>query len=102
MADIGITQAANAYNKAMKNPAAMETPEAAKGSSFADLVGKSLGDAAATGYKGESTAKAALVNKASLNDMVMAVNNTELTLETVVAVRDRVLNAYQDIIKMPI
>jgi flagellar hook-basal body complex protein FliE len=34
--------------------------------------------------------------------VVTAVTNAELTLETVVAVRDRVVQAYQDILRMPI
>ena len=34
--------------------------------------------------------------------LVTAVANAELTLNTVVAVRDRVINAYNDIIKMSI
>jgi flagellar hook-basal body complex protein FliE len=33
---------------------------------------------------------------------VTAVNNAELTLDTVVAIRDKVIGAYQDIMKMPI
>ncbi len=35
-------------------------------------------------------------------DVVQAVSNAELTLQTVVAVRDRVVNAYQEIMRMPI
>jgi flagellar hook-basal body complex protein FliE len=34
--------------------------------------------------------------------VVNAVTAAELTLETVVAIRDRVISAYQDIMKMPI
>jgi len=34
--------------------------------------------------------------------VVTAVANAQHTLETVVAVRDKVLNAYQEILRMPI
>jgi flagellar hook-basal body complex protein FliE len=34
--------------------------------------------------------------------VVTAVSNAEVTLQTVVAVRDRVVAAYLDILKMPI
>ena len=44
----------------------------------------------------------ALAGKADLADVVTAVSNAELTLQTVVAVRDRVVAAYLDILKMPI
>jgi flagellar hook-basal body complex protein FliE len=37
-----------------------------------------------------------------IRDVVMAVNNAEVTLQTVVAVRDKVIAAYQDIMRMPI
>ena len=37
-----------------------------------------------------------------LTDIVQAVNNAEIALQTVVAVRDRVIDAYQQIIRMPI
>ena len=44
----------------------------------------------------------ALVAPTDVSQVVMAVTNAEVTLETVVAVRDRVIQAYQDILKMPI
>ncbi len=40
--------------------------------------------------------------EADLKDVVTAVANAENTLETVVAVRDKVLSAYQEILRMPI
>ena len=39
---------------------------------------------------------------ASLDDVVVAVTQAEVTLSTVVAVRDRVIQAYQEIVRMPI
>lgn len=72
------------------------------GPSFSDLVAEGLEDARSGGYKAEATSTEALVNKAELHDLVTAVSNAELTLETVVAIRDRMVSAYQDIIKMPI
>ncbi len=44
----------------------------------------------------------ALVGKADLTDVVTAVSEAETALNAVVAVRDRVISAYQEIIKMPI
>jgi flagellar hook-basal body complex protein FliE len=37
-----------------------------------------------------------------LNSVVMAVSNAEVTLQTAVAVRDKVIQAYMDIVRMPI
>ncbi len=44
----------------------------------------------------------ALTGSGNLTDVVMAVSRAELTLQTATAIRDRVLQAYQDIIKMSI
>ena len=43
-----------------------------------------------------------VAGKADLTDVVTAVSEAETALNTVVAIRDRVISAYQDIIKMPI
>lgn len=72
------------------------------GPSFADLVSEGLEGARSTGYKTEATSVEALANKSELQDLVTAVSNAELTLNTVIAVRDRMISAYQDILKMPI
>lgn len=69
---------------------------------FAELVSEGLEGARSTGYSTEATSTEALASKAELHDLVTAVSNAELTLNTVVAVRDRMLSAYQDILKMPI
>lgn len=39
---------------------------------------------------------------ADLTDVVTAVGKAELTLQTVVAVRDKVIQAYQEVLRMPI
>jgi flagellar hook-basal body complex protein FliE len=44
----------------------------------------------------------ALAGQADLTDVVIAVTNAEVTLQTVVAIRDRVIQAYQEIIRMPL
>jgi flagellar hook-basal body complex protein FliE len=44
----------------------------------------------------------ALTGGGNLTDVVTALSRAELTLQTATAIRDRVVQAYQDIIKMPI
>jgi len=44
----------------------------------------------------------ALTGNGNLTDVVMAVSRAELTLQAATAIRDRVVQAYQDILKMPI
>lgn len=99
-----ISDAIAAYSAAAKIPAATVPTPAAEppGGTFGDLVKNLATDAVEAGRKSEEVAKAALAGKADLREVVLAVNNAELTLETVVAVRDKVINAYNDILRMPI
>ena len=58
---------------------------------------------AADGLRAAETATAKQVTgKGDLIDVVTAIGAAETALETVVAVRDRVVNAYQDIMRMQI
>jgi flagellar hook-basal body complex protein FliE len=70
--------------------------------SFGALLEKVLADAVEAGHESERVATAALVGQANLQDVVAAVHAAEVTLQTVVAVRDRMISAYQDILRMPI
>jgi flagellar hook-basal body complex protein FliE len=45
---------------------------------------------------------AAAAGKADINDVVMAMSQAERTLQTVVTLRDRAVQAYQQIMRMPI
>jgi flagellar hook-basal body complex protein FliE len=52
--------------------------------------------------KGEQKSAQAVAGQVDIRDVVMAVNNAEVTLQTAVAVRDKVIQAYQEIMRMPI
>jgi len=69
---------------------------------FLEMLQSFSEKAVETGKKSEIQSAAAGAGKADLNSVVMAVAEAELTLNTVVAVRDKVLEAYKEIIKMPI
>ena len=51
---------------------------------------------------GEKAALSAAVGKPDLTQVVTAVSNAEVTLQAAVAVRDKVIQAYLDVIRMPI
>jgi flagellar hook-basal body complex protein FliE len=70
--------------------------------SFNELLTESLDKARDAGYKGEAVSAESVANKAEYHQLVAAVNNMDLSLRTVVAARDKIINAYQDILKMPI
>ena len=54
------------------------------------------------GHKSDAQARAAVSGKGNIVDVVTAVSETEVAIDAVVAVRDRVIQAYDDIMKMPI
>ena len=59
-------------------------------------------DFAETLQKGEETAKAAMTGGADPHALVQALAQTELAVETAVTVRDKVVEAYQEILRMPV
>lgn len=72
------------------------------GKTFGDLMLNAAKDSAAVMKQGEKMQADAVIGKADLTDVVQAVTNAELTLQTVVALRDKMLGAYQEIMRMPI
>jgi flagellar hook-basal body complex protein FliE len=69
---------------------------------FANLLQTALGDAVTSGQAVEAKAAGLGAGKTDVVDLVTAVAETELAVETLVTVRDRVISAYQDILNMPI
>lgn len=59
-------------------------------------------DFAQTVQNGERTAMAALSGDADPHALVQALAQTELAVETAVTVRDKVVEAYQEILRMPV
>lgn len=72
------------------------------GTSFSSLVAEALGDGVAQTRAGEQAIADAAQGRGELVDVVTAIAEAEATLETIVTVRDRVINAYQEVMKMPI
>ena len=104
--DANIARAASAYqtNKKLTDglPSLPSLNEAKGPSSFSDLLGDVLQNAIDTGVRSERIQEQALTGQVELADLVTAVAEAELTLNTVVSVRDRVIAAYQEIVRMPI
>ncbi len=75
---------------------------AADGGGFGQMMKQATLDAIDTVQAGEKATADAVLGKANLTDVVEAMTQAELTLQTVTAVRDRMLNAYQEMMRMPI
>lgn len=74
-----------------------QAPEAA-GSKFAE----SISDFRATMQEAEKTAMQSAVSGADPHAMVEALTNAELMLDAVVTIRDKVVEAYQELLRMPV
>lgn len=72
------------------------------GSDFSSMLKDAAKVAIGATKDAEKMSAAGITGKADIREVVNAVNNAELTLETVVAVRDKVINAYNEIMRMPI
>jgi len=104
MADQIMASAAAAYAKAtqgMSIPPAADAAQAGE-SDFSDLLKAAVQEAAGVAYKGESASLAAAAGKADVNEVITAMAEAEVMLQAVTTVRDKVIQAYQEIIKMPI
>lgn len=69
--------------------------------SFSDFMAQSVENSMQTMRAGEQAAAQAVAGNADITSVVQAVTSAELTLQTLVSVRDRMISAYQDIMRMP-
>jgi flagellar hook-basal body complex protein FliE len=70
--------------------------------SFSSVLKQAIDSVETMGKKSDAQAQAAANGKANMVDVVTAVSETEVAIDAVVAVRDKVIAAYEDIMKMPI
>lgn len=101
-----ISGALNAYQQALsrvaaKSPMAEVAPSSAEGS-FKDMVQGAVSSAVDISKNSERMSIQGLQGKADIQDVVLAVSNAAVALETVVAVRDSAIKAYKEIMTMPI
>jgi flagellar hook-basal body complex protein FliE len=86
---------AAAYASATKPAAA-----GAEDSGFGGLLQRAMQGAIDAGHQADAAATAGLTGQASVTDVVTAISRAELSLQTAVTVRDRVVAAYQEVMRM--
>ena len=94
--------AMNAYKSGAKIAVGAGTSKDGEGVSFGDFLKQKARDSVDVMRTGESTSARAVSGDADLTDVVQAVNSAELTLQTIVTIRDRLVSAFQDIMRLPI
>src|SRR5215510_13828708 len=99
----GAGNAVAAYNAALKRMGApgIESRDQ-PGPGFSEVLQQLANDAINTTRDAEKVSIQAAEGKTDLNQVVNSVTAAELTVQTVTAVRDRVISAYQEILRMPI
>jgi flagellar hook-basal body complex protein FliE len=76
--------------------------DAAQGPGFGDMLKGVLNDTIASSRNAEQLMTAQVQGKANLVDVVTAISSAETNLQTVMAIRDQVIAAYQQVMQMQI
>jgi flagellar hook-basal body complex protein FliE len=76
--------------------------DAPPGPSFETLVKDAVGAVVQAGQKSDAAVGAMAAGKSDMIDLVTAVSESETAITTLVSVRDRMIQAYQQIMQMPI
>jgi flagellar hook-basal body complex protein FliE len=94
--------ALQAYRSMSSVGSASAPQTGAAGAGFGAALQSALEGVASQGHAAEGLAMKAVAGEGNILDVVSAVSKAELSLQTTIAVRDRVVQAYQDIMRMPI
>jgi flagellar hook-basal body complex protein FliE len=78
------------------------TGEGASGPSFSALLKEAVGAVNQASRNSDTQTQAMAAGKANMIDVVTAVAETEVQIDALVSVRDKVISAYEEIMKMPI
>jgi flagellar hook-basal body complex protein FliE len=74
----------------------------AGGQNFGSVLKDAMAQVTQAAQASDTQAQSLAVGKANVVDVVTAVAESETAIETLVAVRDRVIAAYEEIMRMPI
>ena len=96
------SNAAKLLGQATKPQALNQIAEAGQGGDFAKLLGQAVQGVVDSGKVADTKAMEMVNGRGDMVDVVTAISQTELAMDTMVAVRDRVISAYEEIMRMPI
>jgi flagellar hook-basal body complex protein FliE len=74
----------------------------AAGASFGSMLKEAIGSVIEAGHKSDAQTQALASGKSNIVDVVTAVSESEVAVQTMVSVRDKVIAAYEEIMRMPI
>jgi flagellar hook-basal body complex protein FliE len=92
-------QAASLANAASSMGGASQAPDP---HAFSEILKNTMNDTVQSSRAAETAMVNQVQGKADLVDTVTAISSAQSNLDTVMAIRDQVINAYQDVLKTPI
>lgn len=95
----GLAAALSAYRA---NAAPAGAGIAAEGEGFGAVLGRAIESTVQSTRAADTTSQRAMVGEVGATEVVLAVTRAELALQTAVTLRDRVVAAYQEVMRMPI
>ena len=97
------SNAAKLMSQALKSPAVDQVASTGGGGQdFGKLLSQAVQGVVDSGKTSDAKAMDLVNGKGDMVDVVTAISQTELAMETMVTVRDRVISAYEEIMRMPI
>ncbi len=94
--------ASRLINQAAKPSTDLTAAATNGGNNFADLLAQNVQGVVDQGKVSDQMAMDMVSGKANVVDMVTALSETEMAIESMVTIRDRVISAYEEIMRMPI
>lgn len=94
------SSAVNAYARVQSG--GLDAPSDASGKDFGDALARAVQGVADAGHKADAESVKAIAGQGNLTEVATAVTRAELSMQTALAIRDRVVQSYQDITRMQI
>ena len=82
--------------------AAQKAENVGAGQDFSSFMKDAAENSIETLKSGEAMGMKGITGNADLNDVVSAINSAESTLQLVTTIRDKMIQAYQEVMRMPI
>ena len=98
----GVTQGLSGVGASLTNPGTQAGAAGAPGSDFGSVFANVAENFLDTMKQGEAAAVSGVQGKAAVQDVVQAVMSAEQSLQLAMAMRDKVVSAYQEFIRMQI
>ena len=95
-------RASQLISDAARSTSAPTSTGVGAGGDFGAILAETVQGVVDSGKIADSKAMDLVNGKGDVIDVVTAISQTELAMETMVTVRDRVISAYEEIMRMPI